>query len=336
MQANEMPMKARIKKTMARPDMGVVWIVIILFALFSVFGGTFMSAFNLFNLFRTAALFVYIALAQSMVSVTGGTSLAIGSIGGFVGIFYGEMLQNYGIPILPASILAVSMGFIIGYIHGVIITKLNLNTFITTLATQFIFKGIVLGITKGYPYTNLPKDITTLGRAKIFGTFPVLGLVAIGTLLIIGYFFTYTVTGRRILSTGGNKEAARLSGINVDRMVIYCNCLSGIFAALAAVLYTTRLGSIQANLGDDWVMMSFAITTLAANTDGRFSALGVGMGAIMMVMIDNGMTIMKVDIYFEEAFIGGLILLAIALDSMRNKSSQRAMLKQAMEADKRE
>lgn len=324
------------KKLMSRPDIGVVWIVIILFILFSLFGGTFMSSFNLFNLFRTSALFVFIALAQSMVSITGGTSLAIGSIGAFAGMLLGELLQTAGLPIWLSVVAVVSVGLFVGFLHGVVITHFNLNTFITTLATQFIFKGIVLGITKGYPYTELPKNITMLGRAKIAGTFPILGVVAIITLLILGYFFTYSVTGRRILATGGNKEAAQLSGINVNRMIIYCNSLSGFFAALAAVLYTSRLGSIQANLGEDWVMMSFAITTLAGNNDGWFSALGVGMGAIMMVMIDNGLTILKVDIYFEEAFIGGLILLAIVLDSVRKKSGQRAMLKQAMEADKKE
>jgi len=321
--------KVEWKQLLSRPDIGTFWIVLILIIVFTVFTDTFFTRFNIFNILRVASLYSFIALAQSSVTITRGVSLAIGAIGGFCGLVAGLLMEVAGWPIVPSLTIAIIAGVIIGYLHGLIITKLRLNAFVTTLATQFVLMGIVLGITKGYPFVHLPSNITVLGRAG-FGPIPYFAIFTILVLVLTGYFFRYTATGRKILATGGNIEAAHLSGVNVNAMVIYCHMLSGMFAGIAACLFTMRLGSIQANLGSDWVMMSFAVTVIAGNNDGKFSAFGVGMAALMMVLIQNGLVMLHVDVYFEQAFIGGLILFAISLDSIRMMSNEKTMLRQVM------
>ena len=158
-----------------------------------------------------------------------------------------------------------------------IITKFKLNSFVVTLATSFIFVGLVQGICKGFPYTNIPKDLTWIGRDDLFGV-PYLFVLMLVLLAILGYFFRYTVTGRRILATGGNAEAARLSGIRTDNITLLCERALGLFAALAGYLWISRMGSAQPSIGSDWLIVSFAVSIIGgtALTGGEFSALGLG------------------------------------------------------------
>jgi len=313
-----------VASLLRRSDLSVVLATVVLFVIFALGSESFLTQYNLFNMGRTAALYVFVAMGQAIVVVIGGMNLSLGAIGGLSVVMAGMAMQDWGLPPALAFALALLVGIAAGLANGLIIIKLRLNSFVATLATSFIFVGLVNGISKGNPYTNIPKDLTTIGRGDIFGV-PILFVLMVVLLAVIAYFFRFSVTGRRILATGGNAEAARLSGIRTDRITVLANVLSGMFAALAGFLWITRVGSAQPSIGSDWLIISFAVAIIGgtALAGGEISALGLGAAAVMLTLIKNGLIMFNVNVYFEQTFLGLVILLAVSLESFRAISRRR-------------
>jgi len=307
-----------VASLLRRSDFSVVLATLALFVIFSIGSESFLTEYNLFNMGRTAALYVFVAIGQAIVVVIGGMNLSLGAIGGLSVVMAGMAMQDYHLDPPVALGVALLVGSLAGLFNGAIITRLHLNSFVATLATSFIFAGLVNGISKGNPYTNIPKDITFIGRGDVFGV-PILFVLMLILLIGVAYFFRYAVTGRKILATGGNAEAARLSGVRTDRIVVLANVLSGLFAALAGFLWITRVGSAQPSIGSDWLIISFAVAIIGgtALAGGEISALGLGAAAIMLTLIKNGLIMFNVNVYFEQTFLGLVILLAVSLESLR-------------------
>jgi ribose transport system permease protein len=301
-----------------RSDISVVLATLALFVIFSIGSESFLTEYNLFNMGRTAALYVFVAIGQAIVVVIGGMNLSLGAIGGLSVVMAGMAMQDFHLDPPVALAVALLVGSLAGLFNGAIITRLHLNSFVATLATSFIFAGLVNGISKGNPYTNIPKDITFIGRGDVFGV-PILFVLMVVLLVGVAYFFRFAVTGRRILATGGNAEAARLSGVRTDRIILLANVLSGLFAALAGFLWITRVGSAQPSIGSDWLIISFAVAIIGgtALAGGEISALGLGAAAIMLTLIKNGLIMFNVNVYYEQTFLGLVILLAVSLESLR-------------------
>lgn len=325
-----------VASALRRPDTSVVLATLVLFLIFALSNSSFLTPFNLYNVSRTAALYVFVALGQAIVVVIGGMNLSLGAIGGLSVVVAGWAMDNMGwSPWLGIS-LALLVGIAAGFFNGLIIVKSKLNSFVVTLASSFIFVGLKEGISKGFPYTDIPKTITLLGRGSILGV-PNLFLLMIAVLLFAGYFFRYTVLGRRILATGGNLEAARLSGIRTDNIILLCNILSGFFAAVAGMLWISRLGSAQPATGSDWLIVSFAVAIIGgtALSGGEFWSLGFFASAIMLTLIKNGLIMLNVNVYFEQTFLGIIILLAVSVETIRvavNASSRKRTRQRAPQA----
>ena len=311
-------MLPRIQRILRSKDTGITVSAAILFAVFAIGSNGFMTEYNLFNVSRTVGFFVLIALSQAVVLVVGGMNLSVGAIGGMATITIGICLANRGMPGYAAVAIALAVGALAGLANGLLVTRLKINSFITTLATQFIFFGLVYGISGGIPYSNIPQGFTIVGRGA-FLRLPTLFWIMLAVLVLIHYMFRYTVLGRRLLATGGNLEAARLSGINTDRMIVSANTISGVLASLAAILWVSRMGSAQPATGKDWLINSFAVAIVGGTglAGGSISAIGILMGAIIIVLITNGLVIMQANVYYEPAFLGSIILLAVIVERIR-------------------
>ena len=292
---------------------------------FSIFTDSFLSSFNLFNLSRTAALYAFIAGAQLMVAVIGGMNLSVGAVGALSCVMVGVFIQNCGMAEFPAIILTILIAAVCGIINGTLVVKLKLSGFIITLAMSFIYNGIALGISHGYPY-KMTEKFSSLGRSKLWGT-SALFVIMIVFVIILAVFYKRTKFGRDILATGGNESAARLSGIRVDFITIACNTLSCMIAAVAALLWCSRTGSATSSTGSDWMLHSFAVCAIGGISlnGGNFTAIGFFCGALILTMVRNGLTMLNVDIYYEEAFLGAIILLAVSIESIRTKIAERLM-----------
>lgn len=306
------------RKILNRSESGIVAAAVILFIFFSFASSSFLTIYNIFNISRTFALYLLIALSQAVVVVVGGMNLSVGAIGGLAVITTGYLLSELGMPEWMGASAGLVVGLAAGMVNGLIITKFKINSFIVTLSTSFIFTGLVYGISKGYPYTKIPQSFTFLGTEGWLGL-PLLFWLVVICLIVIYYLFKYTLLGRRLLATGGNLEAARLSGVNTGRIILSANVISGFFAALAGVLWVSRMGSAQPATGGNWLIISFAIAIIGGTglNGGSISALGLFMGGAVLVMIRNGLVLMAANVYFEQAFFGTIILLAVALDKIR-------------------
>ena len=307
-------------------DAGIVFSAALLFVGFSLSSESFFSAYNLFNISRIIAFSAFVALAQAVVLVAGGMNLSVGAIGGLATIATGYCIQVLGLPGWLAAGVAVAIGALAGLVNGAVITRLKINSFITTLATLFIFTGLVHGFSEGYAYTDIPREFTCLGRQKLLGLSNLFWVMAVVLVLVlVHYMFRHTVFGRRLLATGGNLEAARLSGIDTDRMILKSHLLSGALAALAAVLWVSRMGSAQPATGKDWLITSFAVAFVGGTglAGGSISALGLLMGAIIIVLIKNGLVMLEANVYYEQAFLGSIILLAVVVSRVRDICSER-------------
>lgn len=304
---------------MKKREAAIVLPALFLFLFFSIFTDNFLTGYNMFNISRNLAFNIFIALGQAVVISVGGMNLSVGAIGGLSTIVVGHLLVNMGMPGSIAVAAGLAMGILAGFINGFIITKLKLNAFIVTLSTSFLFTGLVYGVSKGYPYTDIPKSFTYVGRQSILGM-PITFWILIVILAAIHYLYKHTVLGRRLLATGGNKNAARLSGINTDRMIITANVLSGFFASMTGVLYVSRMGSAQPATGQNWLVTSFAVAIIGGTSldGGVISSIGLLAGGIIMVLIKNGLILMEANVYFEQAFLGMIILFTVSLDSIKD------------------
>lgn len=304
---------------------GLIISAAILFAILSLISQSFLSKYTMFVVSRQVAFYALIALSQAFCLVVGGMNLSVGAIGSITTVILGLCLDRLGISPWVAVPIALCAGILAGALNGVLITRLRINSFIVTLSMMFIYMGLRSGISGGSPY-RVPESFTWAGQSHIFGV-PFLFLIVMVTLGFVAYLFQNTVFGRRMLATGGNEAAARLSGINTDMMVVWANTLSGFFASLAAVLWASKLGSAAPETGDDWLIVSFAVAIIGGTglTGGIVSMLGIFMGASIFMLIMHGLVEVKANPYFANSFLGMLILLAIILDRMREVYSGKQL-----------
>jgi ribose transport system permease protein len=297
--------------------LGLVISTALLFVVLSVQSQSFLSGYTMFVISRQMAFYVLIALAQAFCLVVGQMSLAVGAVGSITTVVLGLALDSWGLPAAAAVILALAVGGLAGLVNGLVITRLRIDSFIVTLSMMFVFMGLRSGISGGSPY-KVPESFSIIGQKGIFGI-PYVFLLVVLLLGLADFMFRNTVFGRRMLATGGNAAAARLSGIKTDAMVIWAHVLSGGFAALAAVLWASKLGSAAPETGDDWLIISFAVAIIGGTglSGGVVSALGVFMGSAIFVLIQHGLVAVKANPYYANSFLGLLILLAIIVDRVR-------------------
>ena len=309
--------ESALKRFFGRSELTVLVAVLILGTIFSVFSNNFLSAYNIYTLSRTAALYMFVALSQTMVIIVGGMNLSLGYIGGMSVVAVGFCMQNLHTSAAVAVIAALAIGLLAGAFNGIVITRLKINSFIVTLATSFIYQGLITGISEGFPYTQLSPNFTWLGRGRFLGL-PLMLFFAILVLLAIWFVFRYTVTGRRLLATGGNEVAARMAAVNTDRSVVIANVLSGLFAAIAGICAVSMNGSAQPTTGSDWMIYSFAVSVIGgtALAGGVIQPLGIFIAAYLIVMIKNGLVMINANIYFEQTYLGLILLLAVSLSSI--------------------
>jgi ribose transport system permease protein len=209
-------------------------------------------------------------------------------------------------------------------LNGVLIVRTGINGFIITLATASVFTGINLGVTKSIPFYNLPPAFVAFGVARFFAV-PYLLIPPVISALLLAIFLARTIPGRYLLAVGGNPHAAELSGIPRDRVIVLAHALSGLLAAIGAILAEAQLGSAQPTIGADWLVMSFAAPIIggAALTGGHISVAATALAVVLIVLIQNGMVLAKVDPYWVQFLLGALILAAVGLNRLRTLRVER-------------
>ena len=278
----------------------------------------FLTEFNLYVMLRSFCVGLLVGFAQMVTLGVGQMNIAVGALGGLVAIAFGGMMEKFGLPIVLAAPLALAIGAAGGLINGLLTVRTGINGFIITLATASAFTGINLGITESIPFYKMPAALVAFGERHI-GIFPYLLVAPLIVAGLLGLFFARLVPGRQLLAFGGNAQAAELSGISREKVVVLAHVLSGTLAAIAAVLAVAQLGSAQPTIGADWLLLSFAAPIIggAALTGGYISVLGTMFAVILIALIENGLVLAKVDPYWVQFLLGALILAAVGLNRWR-------------------
>jgi ribose transport system permease protein len=281
---------------------------------------------NLFGVARAFSLTAIVAIGQTMVIITGGIDLSVGSVLALSGITTG-MLLGEGWPLGLAMIAGVLAGSVTGLLNGLLITQVGLPPFIATLGTLGIGRGLVYVLTKGYPVT-IPREhhfLLNLGQGYL-GSIPI-PVIIMAVITVLGTIFLGQSTlGRYIYAVGGNEEAARLAGINVALVKLLVYTLCSTLAALSGLILVARLVSAQpsAGLGFELPVIAAAIIGGTSLLGGEGTILGAVLGAAIIGVLDNGIVLLGINTYAQQIVVGVVILLAVSLDMWQKKRRLRA------------
>jgi ribose transport system permease protein len=293
-------------------------IVVVECVVLAIMQRNFLTEFNLYVILRGVAVTLIVAFAQMIVLSVGQMNLAVGAIGGVTAVCTGGMMEVWGVPTLPAIFLGLLIGTGAGLINGVLTTRTGINGFIITLATASAFSGITIGLNDAKPFYNLPARYVDFGQAR-WSAFPAIGVPTVLVAIALAVLLNRMLLGRQILAVGGNPRAATLSGIPVNRVVVVVHTISGLLAAVAAILLMARLGSAQPSIGSDWLLPSFAIPIVGgiALAGGGASVLNTILAAFLIALIENGLVLTQVDPYWYQFLLGAIILGAVGLNRLR-------------------
>jgi len=294
--------------------------VVLLTILTSSFGGknlfesTFLNWSNISQVIRALSFIAIMSVGQSLVIITAGIDLSVGSILGLSGVVT-AVLMNSGFGIASSAIIGLIAGILCGLANGLLITKTKLPPFIATLGMMSIARGLAFALTGGETIRNLPAEFLTFGQGT-FLSIPIPIIIMAIFAFVVGYFLKATKWGRYIYAIGGNEEASHFSGVNVGRMKILVYTLCGFAAGIAGVLFTARFGVGQstAGLGYELDVIAAAVIGGISLSGGRGTILGAVIGSLLMGILRNGLVLLNVSAYWQQVAIGLVILLAVILD----------------------
>ncbi|RIJ63887.1 ribose ABC transporter permease [Rummeliibacillus sp. TYF005] len=294
------------------PLLGLLLIIIII----SFMSPSFLTATNIFNVLRQVSISALIAFGMTFVILTGGIDLSVGSTLALTGAISAGLLAGGMDPFL-AMLIGLLLGAVLGAVNGFIIAKGKVAPFIATLATMTIYRGLTLVYTDGKPVSGLGDSLAfqMFGKGYFLGI-PVPVITMLIAFLVLYFILRKTTFGRRVYAIGGNEEASRLSGINVDRITIAVYSLTGMLAALSALILTSRLNSAQPTAGQSYELDAIAAVVLGGTslTGGRGWIFGTLVGALIIGVLNNGLNLIGVSSFFQQVVKGVVILIAVLID----------------------
>ena len=305
-----------MKKRNLRSEISIVVLIVVLFAVFSFMSAEFFTWKNIALILSQSTSIAIMGIGMTMVVILGGMDLSIGSVVSLTATVT-CILMLKGVPI-PAAILAgILAGMLCGFINGWIIATLGIPDIIVSLATMYIFRGAAIAVSQSQWMTNFPEAFDYLGKGTVLNI-PFPAVVTLVLAVIFSYVLAYTMFGRKIYACGGNLEAAKISGIHYKKIKITVYVISGMLAAVSAVLYASKVGSIQASSAGTTFsndVLAAALIGGASLYGGIGTIFGTVAGALLLGMIKNALILIKVSTYWIDAITGGMILAAMLIST---------------------
>lgn len=298
-----------------------------IFAVFSIIcsamGKNFLSVNNLMNIVNQASINAILAIGASIVILTGGIDLSVGSVVGFVGIFLAMNLKS-GMPIPIAILLCLVCGGVIGLFNGILISYGKVPAFITTLGSMQAVRGLAQIINGGQAVSGFPLDIGKVMKTKFFDVVPIGVLYVIIFYVIMILVLSYTKFGRGVYALGGNSHAARLSGIKVKKLEVIVYVLCGVFAAFAGVMLLSRLLYADPSAGSSYEMDAIAAAVIGgiSMSGGKGKLANTVVGAIILATLTNGLQIMNVATYYQTVITGLVVIVAVFADKQKERKAE--------------
>ncbi len=301
---------------------GPLLALLLMCAALSLLSEHFLTVDNLLNVFRQSSVNALLALGQLVVIITAGIDLSVGSVLGLSCVLAAMSLKAGAHPVW-GILVALGTGGLLGALNGVLFTKLRLpHPFIPTLGMMNVARGLALVVTGGFPISELPPGFRYWGAGALAGV-PMPVLVVLGFCLVFHLFLTRTTPGRDLYAIGGNRQAAVLCGIPVDRRLILAYGLSGLMAGAGAVVLAGRMNSgfPLAGAGAELDSIAAVIIGGASFFGGVGTVMGTLVGALIMGVLRNGLNLLNVSAYWQTVVIGSVIVAAVWVDVVRQRAA---------------
>jgi len=294
---------------------GTLLALIIMCAVFASQSATFFTGKNAINIFQASSINALVALGMTMVIILGGIDLSVGSIAALSAVFMADMMVNFSLPWVLCLILALALGVLCGAVNAFLVAVVKLQPFIVTLGTMSLYRAIALLYTDGNPIFNLPSGFRRVITAYLWGLPAPVYFVLVMT-AITWIILNRMPLGEYVVATGGNEEAATISGVPVVRTKVFTYCFCGFLSALAAAILVGRLGAAEPIVGSNWELNAIASAAIggASLSGGKGSAVGTILGAVILGTLINGLTLMNVQAFWQLAATGAIILIAMIVD----------------------
>jgi ribose transport system permease protein len=324
-------MKTSVKHITSQPIVKPFVALLIMVIVMTFLSENFATSDNFFNVMRQVSVNLCISVGMTLVILTGGIDLSVGSVLALSGAVAAGLMKNgialegpgifIGFTFWGCILVALLIGAILGAFNGLMITRFKLPPFVATLGMLTIARGLTMLYTKGFPITGLGKGFSYLGTGWFAGV-PMPVWIAIVVVIIFAFYMKKTRNGRYIFAIGGNEKASLLSGIKVNKVLLLVYIMAGLLAAVAGLLVTARLDSAQPNAGSGYELDAIAAVVIGGTSmsGGKGSIAGTVVGALIIGVLNNGLVLLNVSPFWQQVIKGFVIIGAVILDKYSSKN----------------
>lgn len=301
-------------------ELGIFIALFLLMGLFGILNPLYLTPRNLVDILDQTVINGLLALGMTLVIITGGIELSVGSSMAVVLVVVGKLL-GLGLNIYISALVGIGLGAGLGFINGFLVTKMKLQPFIATMGASSVYRGIAYLITGGWPVLNIPQSFRNLFDGDIVGPISSSVVIFIIAMITSSILLKRTRLGTYLYSTGNNEEATRLSGVNVDRTKIWAYVICGIMVALTARVTLAKLGTGEPAAGQGYETNAIAATAVGGTSlaGGVGSIFGAFLGSILLQALKVGLVVLGVDTFWQYIATGSIIIVAVYFDIIKNK-----------------
>ncbi len=317
-----------LKRITKQREFTLFIIIIAIFIIMSFASPYFFTKTNIHAIFLSLSVTAILAIGMTNLFISGGFDMSAGSVVGFTGLMCALLIKNFGIPIILAIVITLVIGALIGLFNGLMIAKVGISPFIVTLAGLSLFRGLTYIVNSGQQVVQIGSKFNSIGQSVFLGIqlpiYYALIFVIIGDILLRKNRFF-----RQNYFIGGNEKAAKLLGIQVDKVKIINYILMSTICAIGGIVMTSRMGAamVYAGTGLELNVITAVIIGGASLSGGEGSAIGAFLGSLIMVLIISVLSLLNVSIYWQTFITGVILLLAVTLDTLDKKAKEKTILR---------
>lgn len=318
--AEEQPNRSRLKQALLAKEVGLAAVLVVIVVFLSLQSDNFLTQGNLTVVSRQIALALFISVGMTFVVLSGAIDLSVGSVVALVSVVVGQVMVTRGVTPALAIVVALLVGTAVGAFNGTIVAYSLIPSFVVTLGTLAMARGLALGISTGQTVSGFPEGFLRLGQGATAGIPNPVWLA--GSVAVVAHLvLSRTTFGRHVYLIGSNEQAAVLSGIAVRRTKILIFMIAAFLASCAAVVETARLSVGQPSAGSGYELAAIGAVVIggASLFGGEGSILGTVLGTTLLALILNALILLGISAYWQQVFSGAIIIAAVALNLLRQK-----------------
>ncbi len=325
-------MWARVKSLIPGDKLILIVALIIVVAIFSSLNGNYFSWTNFVNILVAASLIGLVAIGHTYLIIAGQNDLSPGSVAAFTGVLCATLV-SMGLPFVLAALVTLLSGVVVGLFNSWMVNKIKIEAFIATLVTQFVFRGFAYILCDGRPVSITDSAYLSIGATR-FLSIPLSVWIMLVLILIFGLVLAKTKFGRSVYAIGGNKDAARLAGLNPQRIVTILFVIMGVVTALGGIVFSSRMHSGQpaANVNLEFDAITAVVLGGVSFTGGVGDMVGTILGVILIQAFNTGLIMVNVPSFWQYVARGALLLFALTSDYIRKTKREKALLEASKKA----